>query len=69
MVTDSSNAGTKNGETSIVEALREREQSANSGTVAYRPNGVGVHGKRWVSALNGRRVSSDYFWGHYLWGP
>jgi len=44
---------TKNGVPSVVESLKEREQGANSGTVAYRPKEVGTRGKRWINVLNG----------------
>lgn len=50
-------AGTENVAPSVVQSLAEREQGANSGTVAYRPNEVGTRGKRWISVLNGK--------GHY----
>lgn len=46
-------AGTENVAPSVVQSLAEREQGANSGTVAYRPNEVGTRGKRWISVLNG----------------
>lgn len=46
-------AGSEHVLPSVVESLMEREQGANSGTVAYRPREVGKHGKRWTSVLNG----------------
>lgn len=47
-------AGSEHVLPSVVESLMEREQGANSGTVAYRPREVGKRGKRWISVLNGR---------------
>lgn len=37
----------------IIESLIEREQGANSGAVAYRPNEIGNRGMRWKAAVNG----------------
>lgn len=47
-------AGNGNVAPSVVESLTEREQGANSGAVAYRPNEIGSRGKRWTTVLNGR---------------
>lgn len=49
-------AGQETATPNIIESLIEREQGANSGAVAYRPNEIGNRGMRWKAAVNGMDV-------------
>ncbi|CAM6096653.1 unnamed protein product [Calypogeia fissa] len=53
--------------TSIFKCLTEREMGGNSGTVAFRPQDIGSHGRHWTSFVAGWNSLDNQFKGPISW--